>query len=174
MKLPKLPAQWEALDQFAKDRIDEASDQAAAFLVYAGYSTPQDLDENGEEIGDAVQALLMDAMLRAPHLYLHISKLNELTANPERDVDFDTARSDFMTWARNAPLADLRSVRTMREATLASEFDPMSHMELQIVTTEINLRLANESSSPEEQQALARIKPLPHPNLPASHWRNKP
>lgn len=79
MKLPKLPAQWEALDELAKNRIEEASEQAAAFLVYAGYHSPQYLDENGDEIGDAAQSLLMDAMLRAPHLYLHISKLNELT-----------------------------------------------------------------------------------------------
>lgn len=82
MKLPKLPAQWVALDDLSQKRIDEASELVVEFLYQAGHHSPQDLDENGDEIGDEVQSLLMDAVLRDPHLYLHVSKLVELTRKP--------------------------------------------------------------------------------------------
>jgi hypothetical protein len=82
MKLPKLPAQWVALDDLSQKRVDEASELVVEFLYQAGHSSPQDLDENGDEIGDEVQSLLMDAVLRDPHLYLHVSKLVELTRTP--------------------------------------------------------------------------------------------
>jgi hypothetical protein len=143
MKLPKLPAQWEKLDSFAKDRIDEASDQAAMFLAFAGYNSPQDLDENGDEIGDDVQSLLMDAMLRAPFLFLHISKLNELTSkalDPALDAD---ARISYRTWARDAAIADLHRQRLLQSRQLD---DPTTwseaHWKLLIINRELNLRSA--------------------------------
>lgn len=75
MKLPKLPAQWDNLNAHEKQRIDEVSDLATMILFKAGYESPQELDENAEEIGDITQSLLMDALLRAPLLYMYLDKL---------------------------------------------------------------------------------------------------
>lgn len=74
MKLPKLPHQWERLNELEKQRIEEANELCIAFLVRAGYHGDS-RDENGEDITDGVQTLLVDAVLRAPQLYLMIDEI---------------------------------------------------------------------------------------------------
>jgi len=157
MKLPKLPHQWEALDSFAKDRIDEASDQAAAFLVFAGYSSPQDLDENDEEIGDSVQSLLMDAMLRAPHLFLHITKLNELTHNVGEVELESAARLEFIQWTRNASLEDLNQQLAASTAARDAGEVGVAVDEIRIVKGELKLRSLVESDIEPDAHARYRV-----------------
>lgn len=170
MKLPKLPAQWEGLDSFAKDRIDEASDQAAMFLVLAGYSSPQDLDENGEEIGNEVQSLLMDAMLRAPHLFLHITKLNELTLEvaedpyeegsilepvPNREAELElAARQEFVEWAADATIGDLMGQRAASQRALDADEVGVAADEIAIVNAELTKRQA--AADPEAVKQLSQ------------------
>jgi hypothetical protein len=96
VKLPKLPSQWTRLTELEKSRIDEASGLCVEFLYHAGYKSPQELDENGEEIGDAVQSLLMDAALRSEKVRMHIEMCNlasvanaPLEQAEESDSDFD-------------------------------------------------------------------------------------
>lgn len=100
MKLPKLPYQWTKLDDQERENIDDAHELVTEFLVHAGYKSPQDLDDNHDEIGDSVQALLMDAALRAPKLWAHIEACNRASMAA-------VARERFVEWASKALLTEL-------------------------------------------------------------------
>lgn len=119
MKLPKTIAQWEKLDSLAKQRVNEVSEQVITLLTQAGYTSPHEPDENGDEIGDEVQSLLMDALLRSPMLYLHITKLTDVESMepPIKRGDKVGAWSEqaMLDWADQGRTVKPESPSTMDE-----------------------------------------------------------